>query len=156
MFSGLKRALAFGSKLPTFASQEKAQEAFFAERDQALAAFQALVTRYDLFALDFTPESLKAMETSYFTLHEANSFRAHGTDRAAFEKGMAVYFDEVAVRHAGAQWVVKEFAFTKGRFEIGIHKDNLWLMGWSFRNHHEAPRNKRRDGIYREYKQHFG
>lgn len=103
----------YAESLPSFASKREAQRALFADRDAALA-------HPAVAALDRTPASLLALER----LH-AETKRG----RAKLEKAMGYYLGAVAVAAGHATWTVHEFAFAKGRWEIGVDAGSTVLLG---------------------------
>ena len=151
--SGLDTALAHGQKLPTFPSAAAARDALFRYRDDSVRRLVEFTSAPDCpFSADFTPQSLKTLEAWYFQMWESQSFEHLGITAATFEKLMAVYFGAVAVRNSsGFEWVVDEYAFTPGRYELGIRRGlvTITLMGfgdvWARRD------NKKRQSIWREY-----
>jgi len=151
---GLKIAQLFGEKLPRFSSQEEAERALLAFRDAKLHKIHKLASTLPDFALDCLPESLKAMERVYFRLHESNSFEEIKSTREEFEECMAMYFGEVFVRNIpNSKWVVKEFPFEKGKYEIGVQKGLSTVMLRRFTDHFKTPNNKRQESIWRRFKQ---
>jgi hypothetical protein len=103
----------YAAALRSFRSKREAQRALFADRDAALA-------HPAVAALDRTPESLVALER----LH---AHTARG--RAKLEKAMGYYVGAVAVAAGHATWTVHEFAFAKGRWEIGVDAGDVVLLG---------------------------
>jgi len=154
---GLKVAKAFGHKLPAFASRVEAEAQLFGKRDERLLRVKHLAARSgSVFTADFTPESLRDLEHWYFTLYETDAFGSLGVSREEFERCMATYFCEVAVRNSpGAKWVVREYAFERGKYEVGVQRGLIYLMRSRFTDHYKQLNNKRHQKIYREYKQHF-
>jgi hypothetical protein len=153
---GLKVARLFGRKLPAFRNLADARSHLFAERDDRLAMLKRLAVKSDSFAADGSPGSLKKMEAWYFQLVESDGFRALGITREEFERCMATYFCHVVVTNcADAEWHVSEYAFEKGKFEIGVKCGLFELMRSSFAGHHAKPANRFRNAIYREYQRYF-
>src|SRR5271169_369499 len=153
---GLKVAKEFGQKLPAFASQADAQESLFKERDDRLLRMAQLAARSQVFHADFTPQTLKALEQWYFELWNSNSFDSLDIRREDFERCMASYFCEVAVRNCpGVQWVVQEYAFEAGKFEIGVRRGLLTLMTARFSDWYKEPGNKKHQKLRREFEKYF-
>ena len=155
---GLRIARLFGHGLPKFASQSDAERVLFATRDRALHGLMQAAARVpDTFVPDQSPESLKVLEAWYFALYERNGFRSLGTTRKEFEQWMGFYYGATAVRSdPGAVWVVEEYAFEPGRYEIGIRKGLFTeMVTTAFSEHFTAPSNKRRQSIYRRYRDHY-
>jgi hypothetical protein len=152
--TGLQVATLFGKNLPTFSTQHEAEETLLGFRDTRLRLIRDISTLAPEFATDYTPDSLKELEKLYFRLWEANSFAEHGITIEVFEECMAMYFGEVMVRNIpGAKWVVQDYAFEKGKFELGVERGLLTVMLRQMKNHHETKSNNRRQAIYRKYKQ---
>jgi hypothetical protein len=149
--TGLAHAKKVGRRLPKFGSLREARSRLFAERTGRLERLKALAKQSDDFRPDFTPESLKKIEAWYFALIEGRAFRSLGTTRAEFESCMTSYFCQVIVATCrDAQWVVEEYPFVRGRYEIGVrHGFGTWAS--SFEDHYRFPGNTRRTRIYREY-----
>ncbi len=147
----------FGQKLPAFKSQAEAEGHLFAQRDARLSRVVALAEKSGgIFCADFSPSSLKGLEQWYFALWESDGFDSLGLSREEFEQCMAVYFCELAVRNCPeANWIVREYAFESGKYELGVQRGLLSLMRSRFTDHYKQPSNKRRQKIYREYQEHF-
>jgi hypothetical protein len=139
----------FGAKLPTFKDLEDAEEYWLGLRQEHLALLERLSPLSDSFTGDYTPQSLKSLERWYFELYETDSFGDLGISREAFETCMAMYLGEVVVRSAGAEWLVQEFAFVPGRYQMGVRKGLRIMMLWRMTDHYKTPNNKRRQSIYR-------
>ena len=151
---GRKAAEQYGQKLPTFPDLESARRALLAQRDADLEALRRTLVSSDAFEPDFRPESLKDLEAWYFELWEADAFEAHGSARAEVERGMAMYFCEILVRHVdGMQWSVGPFAFDPERYEIGVERPGYVLRMQRCTDHFETPNNKRRQSLWRRYKE---
>ena len=154
---GLKIARLFGRGLPAFKNQSEAEKHLYRERDDRIKKMVSLAPSSDEFAADFTPESLKGLELWYFELWENNGFRKLRTSREDFERNMAMYFFEVAVRNCPeAEWEVAEYGFEKGKYEIGVVRGRSHLMRSRFTDHFNERNNKRRQKIYRNYREHYG
>jgi hypothetical protein len=63
---------------------------------------------------------------------------------------MAFYLGEVLCRHAGFSWVVQEFAFEHGRYEVGVKRSLATIMLTRGRSP-KASNNKRMQSIWSEY-----
>lgn len=151
--AGMRAAEDHGKVLPRYGSQEDAERALFAQRDRLLDRLRAVAPASGAFRFDSTPQSLKAMEQWYFELHEGGAFDKLGVDRETFERCMAMYFGEVIVRnHATFNWVVREFVFAPGTYEIGVDRGSVAVMLSRFHDVHVRPNNKTRASIWREYR----
>jgi hypothetical protein len=112
-------------------------------------------SKYPSFHLDYSPESLKQLEQWYFHLHETDSFRAMGIDRAMFETCMAMYFGETTVRSAHAEWIVEPYFLAPNRYEFGVRKGSFTMMLSRFTDHFREPNNKKRESLFRRYMKYF-
>ena len=66
---------------------------------------------------------------------------------------MAMYVGEVIVKnHAMFRWVVREFPFVPGTYEIGVERGTLAVMLTRLGDVHTRPNNKKRESIWREYR----
>jgi len=151
----LKVARDFGAKLPSFETLEEAQRYWTQVRSEHLSLLGSLAANTPSFSADYSADSLKHLELWYFELYEVDSFGDLGTSRAVFETCMAMYLGEVAVRSAGAEWVIQEFPFVPGKYQMGVRKGGTTLMLWRMTDHFRVPNNKRRQSIYRQYKKLF-
>ena len=123
------------------------------ERDELLRKLTELSRESEAFSPDSSTESLKNLEHWYFELLEGAGFHSIGTDEETFERATAMYFGEVLVRNVPAfKWFVTEFAFERGRYEIGVRRPLLDLMLYRLA---PAPRerNRREQSIWRRYQQ---
>ena len=154
----LRVARLFGQGLPAFASRAEAERSLFAQRDEGLAAIERAAERSaGAFIADYSPESLKALEAWYFRLCERRGFEDVGTSRDEFEHWMAWYYGATAVRSdAEAEWIVAEFPFEPGRYELGVRKGpGTEMLTAGFTDHHATINNARREHIYRRYRDHY-
>lgn len=153
---GLQFAKDFGQRLPAFGSQAEAEAYLFGQRDERLRRLCKLALVSNDFIADFSPASLKNLESWYFALCDSDGFGQCGIAREELECCMASYFCEVAVRNCpNAKWIVQEFAFEQGKYEIGIKRGLLHWMRNRFTDHYKQPNNKRRQKIYKSYAQMF-
>src|SRR5262249_25888723 len=110
---GLKAADQHGNALPSFASHEDAVSYYFAFRDKHISLLKSISMGRSQFEMNYSPESLKRLEAWYFELYENDSFESCRTERATFERCMAMYFCEVVAKNfPDAEWVVEEFVFS--------------------------------------------
>ena len=153
---GLQVAKDFGQRLPAFNSRDEAEADLFSRRDQQLQRLSELGAASGVFVSDFSPESLKNLESWYFTLYKSDGFGALGISREELECCMASYFGEVVVRNCpDAKWEVRAFPFEHGKFEIGVERGLIHMMLARFTDHYKLPNNKRRQKIYKMYEQRF-
>ncbi|MHC3994689.1 hypothetical protein ACXWTF_07650 [Thiomicrolovo sp. ZZH C-3] len=149
---GLKIAKLFGKKLPAYSSQADAERDLFAFRDNRLQRLSDFASASDMFEPDSSPESLKSLEVWYFELWEDNAFESLHTKREEFEECMAMYFGNVIVKNmAKAEWIVSEYAFEKGKYEIGVAWGSGSIMLFRFTDHYNTPNNKRHQSIWRKF-----
>jgi hypothetical protein len=143
---GIITAGQYSVELPTFGSITEAKNSLFGSRDVGLRELLSVLQLQGL--LDYTPESLKPLEKWFFTAGQP----------AALPTGYSVahsigfYLGEVYCRHAGFNWIVQEFSFAKGRFEIGVHRSLLSIMLTKGITP-QSTGNKRMQSLWREFKQ---
>jgi hypothetical protein len=142
-------------KLPTFPSRRDAEQHLFAFRDKHLALLSQILHKHPELNLDYTPSSLKQLELWYFHLYENDSFEALGISRETFEICMAMYFGETVIRNTSAQWIVEEYFLAPGKYELGIQRDPMSIMLYRFTDHFRTPNNKKKQSLFRRYKQYF-
>lgn len=155
--SGLVAAQLYGDKLPSFKNQRKAEKYFMKFINEHLQILDKLSEESKEFIMDYSVESLKKIELWYFKLYQTIQFSEIGIDRYDFERCIAVYFGEVAVRNIkGAKWIVTEYAFTSGKFEFGVNLGLMTRMLFSsFSDLYKRPNNKRKQCVYREFNKDF-
>lgn len=155
---GLKAAALHALTLPAFGSLTEAQVALTAKKSLAIAQLLSAAASSHATNLDFSAESLLRLEQWYF--ERIDRRRVFGLLRRAepeeLAESCAFYFGEVVVRTiSGVQWVVEEFAFAPGRYEIGIRKGlGAWMLS-SFHStlHHKL--NRTHDSMWRTYHHYF-
>jgi hypothetical protein len=147
----------FGEDLPSFNSLAEATDHYERYRQAGLETLAGVVAAKTGFALDYSPESLKSLEDSYFKLIETGGFSSLGMSQQAFESLMGIYFGAVATRNDPAvRWIVQEFAFAPGRYELGVTKGRTTVMVSSLRNLNlMQPHRKTRDRLYRMLQRFF-
>lgn len=148
---GMKAARAHGELLPSFPSLEAAEQALHEMRDDLTQELPRAAVSTTAFSPDFSPESLKGLERWYFDLWENEGFEAAGFSRETCERAISMYLGEVLVRSAGFHWMVEEYAFQPGRFEIGVRKGLLTIMLRRETDLFARPNNKRRESLWRRY-----
>ncbi|WAC43833.1 hypothetical protein OU997_16490 [Pseudomonas sp. SL4(2022)] len=142
---GMNAALQHAQELPAFQSINQAQESLFKLKDATLSAFIAeLGTALNL---DFTPESLKALEKWFI---ESGSPEI-GAGSYSIPHAIGFYYGEILCRSAGFTWVVEEFPFQKGRYSVGIARPLLKIM-LTRGLQPKTEGNKRMQSLYRECK----
>ena len=152
MSQGTDRLLEWAMSLPAFADKGAAEAALFAKRDKQLDTLRSAAGSQSHFVYDESPESLKALEAWYFTLHEKGSFESTGVSRKEFEIAMHFYFCQVLSKHApGMKWVVEENSIIPGKYSLGVGKPLfLYLVGDC--SHLPLLRqNKRRQSMWRDF-----
>jgi hypothetical protein len=151
---GMEAAAEHGQKLPTFPDLGSAESALCHQRDELIRRLTEAALESTTFSADFRPESLKELEKWYFELYVSHSFGAIDMSCDDFERSMAMYFGEVLVRNeADFDWVVSEYAFEAGKYEIGVAKPLLSIMLRQFTDLHARTNNKRQQSIWRDYRQ---
>jgi len=141
----------FGSKLPKYRDLAHAERALVPRRDELLQKLVALSHLASRFRPDSSPEILKELERWYFELKDGPGVGSVGTDEETFERAMAMYLGEVLVRNVPEfEWFVTEFAFERGRYEIGVRRPLFELM-LSRQSFPPRERNKREQSMWRMY-----
>ncbi|MEO8201672.1 MAG: hypothetical protein ABI679_14180 [Gemmatimonadota bacterium] len=145
-------ALSYEKHLPEFGTLDEARTQLFVRRDQLLER----LSRVDATAaigLDTTPESLKRLEAWYFTLLPDNHFAEAGLDRDTLEAAIPQYLGAVVVHNLPAfSWLVAEYAFAPGRYEIGITRGLYTVMLTAPADLSARASNQRHQSLWREYK----
>ncbi|HKA46083.1 MAG TPA: hypothetical protein VKF40_29095 [Burkholderiales bacterium] len=140
---GIAVAKEYGTGLPVFASASEAEKTLLAQRD---ATLEALDLEIQSLRPDYSPDSLKGLEKWYV---EKGSPEV-GLGGYSLPLAIGFYFGEVLCRRAGFEWFVAEFAFERGRYEIGVRKPLVSIM----LTKGKRPRiegNKRMQSLWREY-----
>jgi hypothetical protein len=149
-------AAEYGARLPKFGSLGEAEATLYRERDLLLVELAQFAQRSD-FDCSFQPESLKALERWYFRLLDLDAFRVPSMPQHQFERCIAVYFGEILVRSSPPfEWFVSEYAFTPGRYELGIRRPLLELMLSGPKPPDARERNKRMQSLWRDYRRYAG
>jgi hypothetical protein len=152
---GTKAATEFGRDLPRYPNQQEAERDLFARRNRLLASLVDAASKTREFKPDFSPESLKDLESWYFDLVGKTAFSETGLERHSFEEAISMYLGEILVRNRPPfEWFVQEFAFTPGAYEIGVRRPLYSLMLSKHRDLTARPNNKRRQSLWNEYRQH--
>ena len=150
--AGRRAADDLGRTLPRYGSQEEAEQALFDQRDLLLGRLRTAAAASPSFQFDLTPESLKTLERWYFEVRECGTFARYGLSPETFGRCIAMYLGEVIVKnHAAFRWVVREFPFVPGTYEIGVDRGTLAVMLTRFGEVHTRPNNRKRQSIWREY-----
>jgi hypothetical protein len=141
---GILVASQYRQDLPEFPDQSTAEEALLAWRDRGL---QDLGTVRGLAPLmDYSPASLKLLERWYFE----NGEPVAATSGYSIAQVVALYFGEVLCRSQQFQWVVQEYAFAEGRYQIGVERPLFAIMltkGMRL----QLAGNKRMQSLWRQY-----
>ncbi|HWO96428.1 MAG TPA: hypothetical protein VNM45_08865 [Bacillus sp. (in: firmicutes)] len=153
MIYGLALAEQYGKELLSFDNKFAANVYYYEYRQNQLSSLETICSEYELFSFDFTPESLLAMEDTYFELCEHEAFEEICTTQEEFERAMGVYFGEVVIRNIErAEWVVQEYPIVEGKYTLGIRKGWFTLnIPNGFVDHAYQPQHEDRCGIYRKY-----
>lgn len=142
--SGLTVAQQFGVFLPEYSSVGEAEINLYRLRDEALQEITFQLG--ESLRLDFSAESLKRLERWYFENGCPQTFNSGGAVAAA----VGFYFGETLCRAGQFAWMVKEFAFAKSRYEIGVSRALLSVMLTNGRALSPA-RNKKMQSLWREF-----
>ena len=87
---------------------------------------------------------------------QEEAFRKARTKAETLEKAMAFYFGQVVVANIpDAEWIVEEFAFERGRYEIGVRSGSMTFTLRSFGDKVNHTKNQNRDSIWRTYQHYF-
>src|SRR4029078_4531596 len=105
-----------------FPHNEPAVRALLRARDDDIDYLRDLAASSQRFEPTFSPDSLKDLELFYFDLVNEERFEADSEERRRLRSAVATYLGAVLVKHAGYHWVVQEFAFARGRYEIGVRR----------------------------------
>ncbi len=141
---GLNVAAKFGESLPSFLTAAEAEKALLAKRDQALK--RLFVIAPAKLNLDFSLESLKRLEIWYF-----EDGKMLPSSEYSLPHGIGFYFGEVLCRHGDFKWIVDEFIFKKGTYEIGVSRELTTIMLTKGLVPEERD-NKRRQSLFRRAK----
>ena len=90
-------------------------------------------------------ESLKPLERWYFE----NGQPATTASGYSMPHAIAFYFGEVLCRTWQFRWLVQEYDFSKGHYEIGVQRQLLTIMLTKGRKL-QAPGNKKMQSLWRE------
>jgi hypothetical protein len=147
----------FGERLPSFASLSDATRHYESYTRAGIEALEGLTASLPGFAMDYSPDSLKRLEEVYFNLTEGAGFAGLGLTQQDFESLIGVYFAAVVTRNnPKAHLVVQEFAFTPGKYELGVAKGSTTVMVASLQLSLMQPLKKKRDRLYKMFQRYFG
>lgn len=150
---GAEAAIAHAETLPAFASLRDAESALYQLRDKRRAALDQIAAVSDI-ALDYSADSLKTLEKSYFTLCETDGFNKIAVTREQFEHLMGIYSGWVYTENNESfQWIVEESHWIPGRYSIAVSNGFLTRVIGPVNHLHKLTNNKRMQSMYREYKQ---
>ena len=137
------------AQLPAFASLGEAKATLYRERDRLLAELAKFALESNGFDCTFRPDTLKALEAWYFQLLDDDAFTV--MPRRKLERCIAVYFGEVLVRSLHFEWVVSEYTFSPGRYELGVRQALLSVMLTGPKRPDPRERSGRMQSLWREY-----
>jgi hypothetical protein len=137
-------AKSHGEELPTFANALVASESLTTYKNETLSALVGEV--FHGVEPIFTPTGLKEVEAWYFN----SSCPAVGKEGFSVPHGIGFFFGEVLCRSAGFSWVVQEYAFRPGCYEIGVNKRLLYIMLTKGKRP-TLDRNTHKNSLFREY-----
>jgi len=148
---GLFIAKLYGRELPSFNNPEEAKKNLFKIRDEHLSVLEQVAERQPGLNLDYSLESLKRLEAWYFDLYERDSFSSLGIERSHFETCIGIYFGAVLARNkSGAEWIVEEFAFQRGKYELGVRlQKGITVMAGRQKDLFRTHNNKKRQSLFR-------
>ena len=118
---GVTTAIAHGAELPGYGSLEEARDGLWRLRASCIQALVAALTES---VLDFSLESLNALEQWFFAGGQPSALPS-GMPRST---AIAFYFGEVLVRHRSFTWVVEPYFMSPGRYEIGVRRGLTTIM----------------------------
>ena len=155
--TGMIAATEHGAQLPQFSSLGEAESALFAERDQLLSELAGFARESGDFKCTFDEQSLRALEVWYFRLREGDGFEMPSMPQVKFERCIAVYFGETLVRTSKPfEWFVSEYAFSPGRYELGVRRGLVSIMLSGPMSPVPVERNKRMQSLWRQYRRYAG
>ena len=134
----------YAHELPTFSDSAEAHEILFAQRDAGLQELH--ITGGLSEKLDYSAESLKVLERWFFENNQPITTAAG----FSISHAIAFYYGEVLCRKGGFRWVVQEFPFANGRYEIGVQRPLLIVM-LTRGKQLQAAGNKRMQPLWREF-----
>ena len=150
---GLKVAIQNSLSLPSFTSQEVAEESLFNLRDEMRELIVSLDQQWNI-GLDFSPNSLKKLEKWYFELLGSDNFHNIELTRKEFEIFMGFYIGFVYIENDPEfSWVVEESPFAEDKYRIGVTKGLFTRMMGRIQHLEKLKDNKRMQSLFREYKQ---
>ena len=147
--AGINVAQQFGADLPCFPNAEAAELELHALKRRCLTELASIAELAPL--LDYSPDSLKSLERWYYENGEPKAITSNTSTAQAF----GFYIGEVYCQNARFEWIVKEFAFMKGHFEIGVHRPGMSIMFTKGRLP-ASTGNKLKQSLFREYKKYTG
>jgi len=150
---GHEVALEHAESLPSFESLAEAERSLFQLRNHLRDEIERLSRECNVI-LDFSPDSLKALEKWYFDLCRSDDFARLGLTQEEFERCMGFYNGFVYTENDPEfTWIVKESPFKAGKFEIGVTKGLFTKMIGRVSHLQKLKNNKRMQSMFREYKQ---
>lgn len=156
--AGREVAYRYGENLPAYPDLATATAALLKEKDRLVNLIVKRAGRTSPDLVDFSVESLLRVEKWYFEQQSSGGIFKflHPFPAETMARAIAFYFGEVVVRNLeGAEWVIDEFAFTSGKYTIGVRRGliTMALTSFSRKLHHEL--NKKRNSVWRTYQCNF-
>ncbi len=149
---GLQVALQSDNSLPAFTSQNAAERFLFQLRDDFRAEILQLAAQCDV-RLDFSPDSLKTLESWYFDLRGSDGFDQLGVTQGQFERCIGYYTCFVyTARDPNFTWIVKESPLVNGKFYLAVTNGLMTIAVSHHSRTIDLRNNKRMESNYREYK----
>ena len=146
---GLNAARSFAKRLPAFRTLAEAERELFFRRDRLLDDLARAASTCPTIRLDRSPESLKDLERWYFELLRGQGFESIRLSRDIFEQSISMYLGTVFVANRSLfKWIVNEYAFGTGRYEIGVASPQLSLMLTVGRDLEAVPKNAKHNSLW--------
>lgn len=141
---GLEAAAKYGESLPQFSDRSEAEKTLLVQKDKTLKELiEILSSELDF---DYSLESLKRFELWYFDNGEPKE-----VSRLSVPLALGFYYGEVLCRQGKYEWIVDEFVFRRGTYEIGVTRGLVTIMLTNGKLPEER-NNKRRQSLFRDAK----
>ena len=151
--SKLKNQFDQANELPVFDSQELAEEYYMGWKNSCLDTFCSFLNANDLFAPDYSPESLKKLEGLYYEYYEEQKFNQEIITIEDFEICMSVYFGNVMVNNIESlEWVAEKHFLTDNAYYLAIKNNSMSMRIGRSKDYYNTPNNKRKQSLLREFK----
>ena len=153
MTKGVERLIKSGMSKKSFSSLEDAENYYFLYINFLDNKIKDICQKYNLI-LDYSLNSIKAIEKLYFDFYEKNEFAQINISRDEFGKMLGIYWGKCAINYNSEYtWKVKEDWFVKGKYQLYLEDKKGNLISYKiFCNLYEYPNNKTKTRMYREFK----